>query len=91
MDMVNHPPHYTKGKFEVIDVLEDIAQHYSNPTQAALVWQVIKYLARAPLKGNLAEDVQKAQWYLNRLVDKLVVPLEATSKPGGVTYVPPSR
>ena len=74
LDMVNHPPHYTRGSFETIVVLEDIAQHYKDPIHATLVWQTIKYLARAPLKGNCAEDVQKAKWYLDRLVNKLVVP-----------------
>lgn len=72
-DMVNHPAHYTKGRFETIEVLEDIAQHYRDPVQAFLVCQAIKYLSRAPLKGSLGEDVQKAKWYLDRLVSKLVV------------------
>lgn len=84
-DMVNHPPHYNKGKFETIDVLEDIAQHYRNPVHAMLVCQAIKYLARAPLKGNIGEDVQKAKWYLDRLVNKLVVPGQPL--PVGWTYV----
>lgn len=69
-DMVNHPSHYTQGKMEVIDHLEDIVQFYEDPVKAALAWQVIKYLARAPLKGNEKEDLGKAKWYLDRLCDK---------------------
>lgn len=66
--MVNHPPHYRKGKFETIDVLEDVAQHYPG----ALAYNaacVIKYISRAPFKGSLKQDLQKAQWYMNRLVE----------------------
>lgn len=66
-DMVNHPPHYTSGKFEVIEVIEDIIQHFKNPVEAFLAGQAIKYIARAPLKGNYQEDISKAMWYLHRL------------------------
>lgn len=68
--MVNHPPHYTAGKFETIDVLEDIVQHYKDPIEAALAWQVIKYIARAPLKGEQKQDLGKAKWYLDRLCSR---------------------
>jgi len=42
-DNVNHPNHYTFGRYEVIDVLEDWF-----PTDP-LLWQVGKYIARAGL------------------------------------------
>jgi hypothetical protein len=45
-DPVNHPPHYTAGRFEVIDILEDAAQHAPDPVCAGLQWQVLKYLLR---------------------------------------------
>lgn len=70
-DAVNHPSHYTAGKYETIEVIEDIIQHYQNPVEAGLVWQTIKYLARAPLKGNYTQDIKKAHFYLSRLVDRL--------------------
>lgn len=70
-DMVNHPPHYTAGQYETIDVLEDTIQHYSNPVHAFLAASAEKYIRRAPLKGNLAEDIAKAKWYLDRLNEKL--------------------
>lgn len=68
--LVNSPPHYTKGKFETIDVLEDIVQHYTDPVEATLVWNTIKYIARAPHKEEYSQDLKKAQWYLNRLVSR---------------------
>jgi hypothetical protein len=63
-DPVNHPGHYTFGKYEVIDVLEDWF-----PTDP-LLWQVGKYIARAGRKGNIAEDLKKAAWYLQRRIEK---------------------
>ncbi len=66
---VNHPPHYNKGKFETIDVIDDIAAHHGSDA-AYIVGCIIKYISRAPFKGNYKEDIRKAQWYMNRLVDK---------------------
>ena len=63
-DSVNHPGHYTFGKFEVIDVLEDWFP--ADP----LLWQVGKYIARAGHKGNMLEDIKKAAWYLNRWIEQ---------------------
>lgn len=68
-DIINNPPHYTKGKYESIDVLEDIIQFYE-PVEAFLVGQIVKYLYRSPHKNNKKQDLLKAQFYLNRLVDK---------------------
>lgn len=61
-DMVNHPPHYTRGKIEVIDFIEDqhLPYHLGN---------VIKYIARAGHKGDKLEDLKKAQWYLARYIE----------------------
>lgn len=64
-DPVNHPQHYTFGKYEVIDVLED--WFATDP----LLWQVGKYLARAGRKGDVLEDLKKARWYLDRKISKL--------------------
>lgn len=61
-DMVNHPPHYTQGKIEVIDFIEDqqFPYHLGN---------VIKYISRAGRKGDKLEDLKKAQWYLARYIE----------------------
>lgn len=56
-DMVNHPPHYTTGKIEVIDFILDQKFTY-------LEGQVIKYISRAKHKGNELEDKKKAAFYL---------------------------
>lgn len=71
-DTVNHPSHYTSsGEIECIDAIDACISTYKVPVHAGLVWQVVKYLWRAPLKGHYEEDIHKAKWYLDRLVMKL--------------------
>ena len=64
-DMVNKPPHYTMGRFEVIDVLEDWAPDDPH------IWTTLKYLARYKHKGNPLQDFEKARWYLDRKIAQL--------------------
>ena len=63
-DIVNHPPHYTFGKIEIIDAIEDwqLGFHEGN---------VVKYVARAKYKGHELEDLEKAAWYLKRKIEKM--------------------
>ena len=70
-DMVNHPSHYTSGGIECIDAITSALSSYEDSVDSWLVGQVIKYLWRAPLKGKYEEDIKKAQFYLNRLVEKI--------------------
>ena len=70
-DMVNHPSHYTHGGVECIDAITSALSSYEDSVDSWLVGQVIKYLWRAPLKGKYEEDIHKAQFYLNRLVEKI--------------------
>ena len=64
-DAVNHPSHYTRGKIEVIDFIEDqqLPYHLGN---------VIKYIARAGYKGDKLEDLKKARWYLDRYINEVM-------------------
>ena len=61
LDPINHPAHYTMGKIEVIDFIEDqkLPYHLGN---------VVKYLCRAAHKGKELEDLKKAAWYLDRYI-----------------------
>ncbi|MFZ9121258.1 MAG: DUF3310 domain-containing protein [Methylophilaceae bacterium] len=63
-DFVNHPPHY-QGTIECIDAIE--ASMSAEAFKGALKANVIKYVWRYETKGKL-ESLQKAQWYLNRLI-----------------------
>lgn len=66
-DVVNHPSHYTNGKVECIDAIES-ATVGKTGIEAACVANVIKYLWRYEDKNGL-EDIKKAQWYLNKLIE----------------------
>jgi hypothetical protein len=70
-DRVNSPSHYTGGRVEAIDVIEDAIKDAPNPTVGMLQAQVLKYLLRLWLKDNPVEDAKKARWYLDRLITKL--------------------
>ena len=65
-DNVNHPAHYTDGRIEVIDFIEDkqLGYHLGN---------AVKCISRAGKKDpeKTAEDLRKAVWYLNRYIEKL--------------------
>lgn len=65
-DVVNHPSHYTDGKIEVIEFIEDknLSFHRGN---------AVKYIRRAGKKDpqKEIEDLQKAIWYINREIKNL--------------------
>jgi hypothetical protein len=71
VDLVNSPPHYRYGKFEVIEILEEAVAQAPDPTKGSLQYQVLKYLLRIWGKHNPLQDAKKAQWYLQRLIGKL--------------------
>jgi len=58
-DYVNQPKHYTKGNFEVIEVIEDWDLNFR-------LANAVKYIARHEHKGKPLEDLKKALWYLQR-------------------------
>jgi hypothetical protein len=66
-DMVNSPGHYTEGNMEAIDVLA--AKLTPDQYQGYLQGSVLKYVLRSNYKGKRSEDMKKAQWYLNTLVE----------------------
>lgn len=68
-DNVNHPAHYTRTGIECIDAIE-AAVCDLNGTDAFLTGQIIKYVWRWKWK-NGAEDLNKARWYLDRLIRKV--------------------
>ena len=71
-DLVNHPPHYTAGRIETIDYIEDCVIHAPDSVLGGLQWQVLKYVgSRMWLKDNALQDAKKARFYLDRLISKL--------------------
>ena len=63
---VNHPSHYNQGKYECIDVM--VETFGQEAAQNFCLLNAFKYIWRAKNKNGM-EDVNKAIWYLNKLVD----------------------
>lgn len=60
-DAVNHPQQYTRGKIECLDYILDQQFPF-------LAGQVVKYITRYRWKGKPVEDLQKARFYLDKLL-----------------------
>ena len=67
-DNVNHPSHYTFGKIEVMDYIEDKLSDVE--CEGYFVGNIIKYVSRFRKKNGI-EDLKKDQWYLNRLISNM--------------------
>jgi hypothetical protein len=69
MDNVNHPKHYLVGGIEAIDVIA------SRLTKEEFIGYLkgskLKYDLRYPFKGRPEEDLDKSEWYKNKLVEVL--------------------
>lgn len=65
LDMVNKPPHYTSGQYEVIDFIEQSKLNYH-------LGNVVKYICRYGKKSPKTDttDLKKALWYLKRFREK---------------------
>ena len=65
-DPVNHPSHYTTGKIEVIDFIQDKDLNFCRGN-------AIKYIVRAGLKdpAKETEDLRKAIFYINQEIKRL--------------------
>lgn len=69
-DNINHPEHYkTENGLETIDVIEAFTEGLQGG-EATNTGNVLKYMCRWKKKNGL-EDLKKAQWYLNRLIDSV--------------------
>lgn len=66
-DPVNHPKHYTQHPSGIECI--QITEHMN-----FCLGCVVKYIWRASDKGNTLEDLKKAQWYLNREIQRLEKP-----------------
>ena len=68
-DNVNSPSHYKYGKKETIDVIQDCMT--DDEYHGYLKGNVLKYVSRYKFKGEPLQDLEKAQWYLNRLIKEV--------------------
>ena len=80
-DNVNHPEHYTDGKIEVIDYIEDkkLGYHLGN---------AVKYISRAGKKDpeKEIEDLEKAVWYIQRQIRNLKAEKAKEAADNGITF-----
>jgi hypothetical protein len=78
MDNVNHPRHYLQGGIEAIDVIQ------SRLTKEEFIGYLkgckMKYDLRYPFKGKFEEDLQKSEWYKDKLLE-IVKDEEVTNPP----------
>lgn len=68
-DMVNHPSHYADGGIECIEAIE--ASMTKEAFCGYLKGNVQKYFWRYEKKINPVEDLKKARWYTDRLIEVL--------------------
>lgn len=69
-ERVNHPSHYqSKNGLEVIDVIDAFTQDLHGE-QAFDIGNAIKYVCRWKTKNGV-EDLKKAIWYIERVINKL--------------------
>ena len=66
-DQVNHPDHYTQGDIECIDAMEACTTR--EEFQGYLRLACLKYLWRCNYKGKRLQDLEKARWYLDKLIE----------------------
>lgn len=67
-EKINHPAHYGGDTpYEAIKVIEAWNLGFC-------LGNTVKYIARAGKKGAMLEDLEKARWYLDRMIDKLKNP-----------------
>jgi hypothetical protein len=69
---VNHPSHYTQGAIECIDAIKEATKGLLG-IEAVCTANIIKYVWRWKFKNGV-EDLRKARWYLDRLIDEVSNP-----------------
>lgn len=71
-DIINSPNHYLNDRFdfETIDVIEAYTDGLEG-IEAVCTGNALKYICRWH-KKNGVEDLRKAAWYINRLINHIL-------------------
>ena len=72
-DPVNRPKHYNQGGIEVYDFIKSNKFGYAQGN-------VVKYVSRYRYKGTPIQDLLKARWYLNKLIEETTLELSNLKK-----------
>lgn len=67
-EKVNHPDHYNYGKIECIDALRELATVAE--FRGFLRLNAIKYLWRLGRKDDPVQELKKAMWYTDLLIQE---------------------
>lgn len=59
VDEINHPKRYNHGKYECIDIIEDLNLNFN-------LGSCLKYIWRCGFKNSEINELEKARWYLDR-------------------------
>lgn len=70
-DQVNKPAHYNNGGENGIEAIDYIKQQLGEGFKGYLEGNVLKYIHRHKYKGNPKQDLEKAKWYLDRLINEI--------------------
>ena len=69
---VIHPNHYKTKNYECWDVFIDIATEYGmGPVEAALFFNVLKYIWRYKAKDNPIKDLNKAKNFIDKIIKSI--------------------
>ena len=69
IDMVNSPPHYNQTGIECIHA---ISAATNTGFKYYLQGNILKYLWRFDYKSKPLEDLEKARWYLDKLIEEVM-------------------
>ena len=69
VDIVNSPPHYNQTGIECIHA---ISAATGDGFKYYLQGNIMKYLWRFDYKDKPLEDLKKAQWYLDKLIEEVM-------------------
>jgi len=61
-EVVEHPSHYNHGKYECIDIIDDLKLNFN-------LGSALKYIWRCGLKDDEVIELEKAKWYLEREIE----------------------
>ena len=67
LDLINNPSHYNTGDIECIEAIQ--SSMTTRQFQGYLKGNVMKYVWRHEYKGKMLDDLRKARWYLNKLIE----------------------
>ena len=68
-DVINRPIHYNTGNIECIEAIK--ASMSPEEFKGYLKGNALKYLWRYSYKGKPKQDLEKAKWYLERLIESV--------------------